>query len=160
MLRRVPAGTSRCFGTTAVRMPSGRFLMNLTWLPFCEASANPATCSLRTTSRYGSGSSRPNLYLYPACGRRYRGPRFLEMEFKGFAKIFNGFVFGASLACYVYVKALRYEPVAFPLNAGRERLLHRHLPATCHYTPNNRRFSSATVLCVLAVKLVGAYGES
>ncbi len=82
MLRSVPAATSRCFGTTAVKTPVSVTLTNKTWLPFDVVSTKPTASSRRLTSRYGSGLSGANLDLDRTNLGEMRGGRWLEVEFE------------------------------------------------------------------------------
>ena len=80
MLRRVPTAISCFLGTIAVSTIDPSRLTNLTWLPFWEASTNPAASSLGLTSRKGCGLSRPNFDLdQPNLGRP-RSPGRLEVK--------------------------------------------------------------------------------
>ena len=63
VLRNVPTGISRLFGTIAVSTVESLRRANFTWLPFWLTSMKPTASSRRRTSRKGSGLSRPNLHL-------------------------------------------------------------------------------------------------
>jgi hypothetical protein len=69
----VPAATSECLGTIAVRVSCSEDLANFTWLPLWLASENPAALSLRMTSRKGRGfTRRPRPRPCGCAARRWR----------------------------------------------------------------------------------------
>src|SRR5215475_6424791 len=117
MLRRVPTGTSDFLGTIVVSTISPSRRANLTWLPRCPISTNPASSRRRLISRNGSGLSRPNLNLDRSyCGRPC-GFWFVEMKFERLFEIRERLFFGLTLAGDFDLQALRDVPLAFLPNS-------------------------------------------
>src|ERR1700683_5203480 len=127
ILRSVPTGTSRLFGTMAVSTTSPECRTNLTWLPFWLTSTKPADSSRRLISRKGCGLSRPNLNLNGANLWRPRGLRRFEVEFQCLFQIGKSFFLTFTLAGDIDFQALRNIPVSFAPHGSRERPLHDHI---------------------------------
>lgn len=81
----MPTGTSLFRGTIAVSSVSPNLRANLTWLPFCRITTNPAASNRRFTSGKGNGLSRPNLYLNHANFGKASCVRRLEMQLQCFS---------------------------------------------------------------------------
>ena len=129
MLRKVPTAISCFLGTIAVSTIDPSRLTNLMWLPFWEASANPAASSLRLTSRKGCGLSRPNFDLDQADLWWPRSLRRLKVEIERFAEIIECFLFRLALAGNVQFKALSDVPILFLPNGRSEWALHASILA-------------------------------
>jgi len=129
MLRRVPTGTSCFLGTIAVSTMSPERRTNLTWLPFCPASANPAASRRRLISRKGWGLSRPNLNLDGANPGRTRCLGWFEVKLQGFLQVRKSFFLAVPLTGNIDFKALRDIPIPLAPDRCREWPLHETILA-------------------------------
>src|SRR5579872_7296451 len=107
MLRSVPTGMVRFFGTIAVSTTSPDRRTNLTWLPRWLVSTNPASSSLCLTSRNGCGLRRPNLDLDRANPGQTRRARGFEVKFQSLLQVCEGFFLCLALAGDIHLETLR-----------------------------------------------------